>query len=250
MGGFVSHKCRDSTSKLDLLHLRFCPVQICSRSQMTEVGGFASAGVGTGGAAAVPGAATSFARLNFDYSSFNLQALDWERVGPIGTQPSPERRRRLAVQEGATALVATLLPAIEPVRLLCVRGSAMSCREDMPATCRRHSAGGCQPLPGVLVLHLQNERLSLLSKCSMQRHPTQTVTADLCPTSIPGRETDDLTPVLQNNVLQVQKVTIASYQKLPLGHMVLALNEGRELAGFFTRRYLLEQLRLVLAGGF
>lgn len=46
-----------------------------------------------------------------------LQALEWERVGPQGPQPSPERRRRVAVQEGATALVATLLPAIEPVRL-------------------------------------------------------------------------------------------------------------------------------------
>jgi hypothetical protein len=44
-------------------------------------------------------------------------------------------------------------------------------------------------------------------------------------------------------------VTIAPYQKLPLGHMVLELNEGRELTGLFTRKYLLQQLRLVLAGG-
>lgn len=44
------------------------------------------------------------------------QALEWERVGPQRPAPSPERRRRIAVQEGATALVATLLPAIEPVR--------------------------------------------------------------------------------------------------------------------------------------
>jgi hypothetical protein len=47
-----------------------------------------------------------------------LQALDWERVGPQGAPPSPERRHRLAVQEGATALIATLLPAIEPVRFV------------------------------------------------------------------------------------------------------------------------------------
>ena len=49
-------------------------------------------------------------------------------------------------------------------------------------------------------------------------------------------------------VTQVQKVTIAPHQKLPLGHMILDLNEGRELTGLFTRRYLLQQLRLVLAG--
>ncbi len=47
---------------------------------------------------------------------------------------------------------------------------------------------------------------------------------------------------------QVQRVTIAPHQKLPLGHMILDLNEGRELASLFTRRYLTEQLRLVLAG--
>lgn len=46
----------------------------------------------------------------------------------------------------------------------------------------------------------------------------------------------------------MQKVTIAPHQKLPLGHMILDLNEGRELTGLFTRRYLLQQLRLVLAG--
>lgn len=44
------------------------------------------------------------------------QALEWERMGPKVATPSPERRQRLAVQEGATALIATLLPAIEPVR--------------------------------------------------------------------------------------------------------------------------------------
>ena len=42
-------------------------------------------------------------------------------MGPRGATPSPERRRRVAVQEGATALIATLLPAIEPVRPHCVR---------------------------------------------------------------------------------------------------------------------------------
>ena len=41
---------------------------------------------------------------------------------------------------------------------------------------------------------------------------------------------------------------MAVTQKLPAGHLVLGINEGRELAGLFTRRYLEEQLRLVLAG--
>ena len=57
-----------------------------------------------------------------------------------------------------------------------------------------------------------------------------------------------LTLCLPDAAAQVQKVTIAPHQKLPLGHMVLDLNEGRELTGLFTRRYLLQQLRLVLAG--
>lgn len=43
-------------------------------------------------------------------------------------------------------------------------------------------------------------------------------------------------------------MTIAPHQKLPLGHMILDLNEGRELTGLFTRQYLSQQLRLVLAG--
>ena len=36
------------------------------------------------------------------------QALDWERLGPERKPYSESRRRRLAVQEAATALVATL----------------------------------------------------------------------------------------------------------------------------------------------
>ncbi len=37
-----------------------------------------------------------------------MQALDWERLGPERKPYSESRRRRLAVQEAATALVATL----------------------------------------------------------------------------------------------------------------------------------------------
>ena len=89
-----------------------------------------------------------------------VQAIEWERVGPQRAPPSEERRRRVAVQEAATALAATLLPAVEAV----------------------------------------------------------------------------------------QRVTIAPHQKLPLGHIILALSEGRERTNLFTRRYLQEQLRMVLAG--
>ena len=51
-----------------------------------------------------------------DLRSWPLQALEEDRLGPQrrGTY-STERQRRLAVQEGATALVCTLMPAIEPV---------------------------------------------------------------------------------------------------------------------------------------
>ncbi|KAK9816556.1 hypothetical protein WJX72_001883 [[Myrmecia] bisecta] len=44
-----------------------------------------------------------------------VQALDYERLGPKRRPYSDKRRKRLAVQEGATALVCALLPAIEPI---------------------------------------------------------------------------------------------------------------------------------------
>ena len=44
-----------------------------------------------------------------------LQALQADRLGPDKSPYSPARQKRLAVQEAATALVCTLLPAIEPV---------------------------------------------------------------------------------------------------------------------------------------
>lgn len=45
-----------------------------------------------------------------------MQALDHERLGPKQVVPFSEaRQRRVAVQEAATALTCTLLPAIEPV---------------------------------------------------------------------------------------------------------------------------------------
>lgn len=43
------------------------------------------------------------------------QALQADRLGPDKSPYSPARQKRLAVQEAATALVCTLLPAIEPV---------------------------------------------------------------------------------------------------------------------------------------
>ena len=48
----------------------------------------------------------------------HAQALEEERLGPRREAYSDERCMRLAVQEGATALVCSLLPAIEPVVLV------------------------------------------------------------------------------------------------------------------------------------
>lgn len=45
-----------------------------------------------------------------------MQALKREMIGnPRRGAYSEERKRRLAVQEGSTALVCSLLPAIEPL---------------------------------------------------------------------------------------------------------------------------------------
>lgn len=44
-----------------------------------------------------------------------MKALENERLGPVRTTYSDVARQRLAVMEGATALLCTLLPAIEPV---------------------------------------------------------------------------------------------------------------------------------------
>ncbi|KAK9821639.1 hypothetical protein WJX74_002762 [Apatococcus lobatus] len=49
------------------------------------------------------------------------QALYQEMNGPESSAFSPERSRRLAVQEAATALVCTLMPAIEPVTLVSIQ---------------------------------------------------------------------------------------------------------------------------------
>ena len=46
------------------------------------------------------------------------QALEEERLGPRREPYSGERQKRLAVQEAATALICTLLPAIEPLTLV------------------------------------------------------------------------------------------------------------------------------------
>jgi hypothetical protein len=48
----------------------------------------------------------------------------------------------------------------------------------------------------------------------------------------------------------VVHVTIVPREKFPLGHTVLKVNEQRELTYQFTRRYLQEQLLMVLAGAF
>ena len=57
--------------------------------------------------------ATEHFQLSMSLKS--LQALEEERLGPRRRPYSDERQRRLAVQEAATALACTLLPAIEPV---------------------------------------------------------------------------------------------------------------------------------------
>ena len=46
----------------------------------------------------------------------------------------------------------------------------------------------------------------------------------------------------------VVHVTIVPREKFPLGHTVLKVNEQRELTYQFTRRYLQEQLLMVLSG--
>ena len=50
-----------------------------------------------------------------------LQALQEDAWGPRRDFHSPDRQRRIAVQEGATALVCTLLPAIEPLTYVTIR---------------------------------------------------------------------------------------------------------------------------------
>ncbi len=50
-----------------------------------------------------------------------VQALYQEMNGPESSPFSPERSRRLAVQEAATALACTLMPAIEPVTLVSIQ---------------------------------------------------------------------------------------------------------------------------------
>lgn len=44
----------------------------------------------------------------------------WERLGPERRPYSGDRQRRLAVQEAATSLMCTLLPAIEPVQMVTI----------------------------------------------------------------------------------------------------------------------------------
>jgi hypothetical protein len=46
----------------------------------------------------------------------------------------------------------------------------------------------------------------------------------------------------------LSQVTIVPREKYPMGHTVLKVNEQRELTNMFTRRYLEEQLLMVLAG--
>lgn len=87
-------------------------------------------------------------------------ALDLERLGPARKPYSEPRRRRMALQEGATALLATLMPSIEPVL----------------------------------------------------------------------------------------SVSIIPREKYPMGQTILKVNEARELNNVFTRRYLEEQLLMVMSG--
>ena len=47
-----------------------------------------------------------------------MQALEEDRLGARREPYSDDRQKRLAVQEGATALICTLMPSIEPVTLV------------------------------------------------------------------------------------------------------------------------------------
>jgi len=71
------------------------------------------------------------------------QALEEERLGPRREPYSDERNLRLAVQEGATALVCSLLPAIEPV-VLVRPPAARPARRRAPGAPPRARAG-CLP---------------------------------------------------------------------------------------------------------
>jgi len=44
-----------------------------------------------------------------------IKALDYDRLGPVRAPYSDGRQRRLAIHEASTALIANLLPSIEPV---------------------------------------------------------------------------------------------------------------------------------------
>ena len=46
------------------------------------------------------------------------KALEEDQLGPRRPPYSDARQKRLAVQEGATALICTLMPAIEPVSMV------------------------------------------------------------------------------------------------------------------------------------
>ncbi len=61
------------------------------------------------------------------------QALEEERLGPRREPYSDERQKRLAVQEAATALVCTLMPAIEPLTL--VRHAAPAIAASLHSSC-------------------------------------------------------------------------------------------------------------------
>ena len=59
---------------------------------------------------------------------------------------------------------------------------------------------------------------------------------------------NEASSLLQPAIEPVVHVTIVPREKFPLGHTVLKVNEQRELTYQFTRRYLQEQLLMVLAG--
>lgn len=173
-----------------------------------------------------------------------LQALEEERLGPRRDPYSDERQKRLAVQEAATALICTLMPAIEPVTLvrplkarLFIRMpsadqalamhcpySAMARDSQMEDQHGHHNGAVTKNFYTAVLTCLLHAAVALVSLCQS-------------PWGVDVRPSHDML-----------QVTIAPREKYPLGQTVLKVNEQRERTHMFTRHYLEEQLHTVLAG--
>ena len=89
---------------------------------------------------AAPRSACTAAGLTYAPRTW-LQALEEERLGPRREAYSDDRSMRLAVQEGATALVCSLMPAIEPVVLARARSLGQHCFSTNSVPCRSAGIG-------------------------------------------------------------------------------------------------------------